>query len=314
MNMKIFLHKSLVQNEYDFSDFDFLVYTGLKLIMGTNDKTIYYVSLNQIVVELFGSLSISRRLRVGIKNSLMNLTGYDDNSLVKITGKLDDINNEFILDLSKLYVDTKKTTFITVSDEDIRKVLKINFNGFKETVFRYYCVILSTINNTDNICVGNMTLKYIRGLIDNVSTEATQLKYNKLLENAKVLYIHHNEYLVHDGNGVKALPNFYGKYEDKDKVDEIARKKLNSIKNPIEFSPLGSNEIRSLKQKINALGKGTKYSDQEMNAMKSLAEQENKRLLDMMISTDDEMLKYSLSKRLINMSIFDDNNTINITD
>lgn len=303
--MKIFLHKSLIQNEYDFSDFDFLVYTGLKLIMGTNDKTIYYVSLNQIVVELFGSLSISRRLRVGIKNSLMNLIGYDDNSLVKITGKLDDINNEFILDLSKLYVDTKKTTFITISDEDIRKVLKINFNGFKETVFRYYCVILSTINNTDNICVGNMTLKYIRDLIDNVSTEATQLKYNKLLEDAKVLYIHHNEYLVHDGNGVKALPNFYGKYEDKDKVDEIARKKLNSIKNPIEFSPLGSNEIRSLKQKINALGKGTKYSDQEIRAMKSLAEQENKRLLDMMTSTDDDMLKFNLSKKLINMNVFD---------
>ena len=305
--MKIFLHKTLVENGYDFSDLDFLVYTGLKLIMGTNDKTIYYVSLNQIIVELFGSLAISRRLRVGIKKSLIGLIGYDDDSLIKIIGKLDDVNNEFILDLSKLYVDSKKIKFITVSDTDIRSVLGINFNGFKETVLRYYCVVLSTINNTDNICVGNMTLKYIRDLIDNVNTEATQLKYNKLLENAKVLYIHHNEYLVHNGNSVKALPNFYGRYVDKDKIDAIAKQKYNSIDCPIDRSHIDTNEIRSARQIINAIKKGKKYPETKILATKKIVEKENQRLLNMMTSTDDDMLKYNLSKRLINMSIFDDN-------
>ena len=305
--MDIFLHKDMIQNKYqnyNFSDFDFLVYTGLRCIAGSNTKKIYYISLNQIIIELFGSLSISRRLRTEIKKSLLNISGYDDDDLIKIVGKLDEVNNEFIMDLSNLYVDTNKGNFITVDDEDIKKVLSIRFNGYKETLFRYYCVVLSTVNNANKVFTGCLPLKSIRDMIDSINTEATQLKYNKLLENAKVLYIHHNGYLVHEGNGVKALPNFYGKYKDKDSIDAVAKQKYNSIRNPIEFSPLGSNEIRSLKQKINALGKGTKYSDQEIRAMKSLAEQENNRLLDMMTSTDDDILKFNLSKKLINMSVF----------
>ena len=315
--MQIHLCKKYLLDKSGFSDFDFLVYTGLRLIMGPdtkkypNDKQYYYVSLNQIIIELFGSLAVSRRVRTEIKKSLLKLCGYEDTKLIKIQGKLDEVNNEFILDLSSIRIGD--SLFVLVTDTDIRKILNMHFNGFKETVFRYYCAILSTVNNYNSIFVGNLPLKYIRDLVDSVNTEATQLKYNKLLEEANVLYIHHNEYLIHEGNSVKALPNFYGRYEDKDKIDTIAKQKYESIKLPIEKSYIDANEIRSARQIINAIKKGKKYSNQKIQDIKRIAEKENKRLLDMMTSTDDEMLKYSLSKRLINMSIFDDN-IINIID
>ena len=189
--MDIFLHKDMIQNKYanySFSDFDFLVYTGLRCIAGSNTKKIYYISLNQIIIELFGSLSISRRLRTEIKKSLLNISGYDDDDLIKIVGKLDEVNNEFIMDLSNLYVDTNKGNFITVDDEDIKKVLSIRFNGYKETLFRYYCVVLSTVNNANKVFTGCLPLKSIRDMIDSINTEATQLKYNKLLENAMLRF------------------------------------------------------------------------------------------------------------------------------
>lgn len=309
--MQIHLSKKYLLDNDKFSDFDFLVYTGLKLIMGPdsknypNDKQFYYVSLNQLIIELFGSLAVSRRIRTEIKKSLLNLCKYDESGFIKIQGKLDEVNNEFILDLSNIRI--RDNLFVLITDTDIHKILNIRFNGFKETIFRYYCAILSTVNNYNNTFVGNMPLRYIRDLVNTINTEATQLKYNKLLEEAKVLYIHHNGYLVHNGNSVKALPNFYGRYEDKDKIDAIAKQKYNSIDFPIDRSHIDTNEIRSARQIINAIKKGKKYPETKILATKKIVEKENQRLLNMMTSTDDDMLKYNLSKRLINMSIFDDN-------
>lgn len=306
--MEVFLKSCYVRNENDLSDFEFLVYTGLRMIY-REDIENQYVSLNQIIVTLFGGMNISRRIRSELKAALLSLVDLSNGhnseyALARPVAYIDGKFNEFIMDLSALWFDTKENRFTVITDEEIRKILNMDFNGHIESVFRYYCVLLSTINHTDNINVGNLALKEIRSYIDSVRTEMTQLSYNRLLEKCGVLYIHHNDYLVRDISSVKALPNFYGRYSDKDKVDATAKQKYNSIKRPIDRSSVESNEIRSLKQKMNAMSRGTKYSKQELHSMRLLAERENKRIYDMMANTDDEMMRYSLSKRIINMSVF----------
>lgn len=231
--MQVFLHSGAVRNDKNpqISDTEFLIYTGLRLIIGASKKEVYCISLNQIIAELFGTLSISRRLKTDLRKAFISIT--DDRGLVKVVKELDNNQEYYLLKLDRLFVNTDHSNFVIITDDEIRKILNIKFNGHIETVFRYYCVIISTLNNYDHSDVGSMALYIIRDLIDSVNTEMTQLKYNKLLEENRLLYIHHNNFLVHKGKSIEAIPNFYGRYEDKDKVDEVATKKYAAIKNPV---------------------------------------------------------------------------------
>jgi hypothetical protein len=306
--VRVFLKSTYVRNSEKLTDFEFLAYTGLRMIYREDIPT-QYVSLNQIIAMLFGRVNISHRLRVGIKKAVWSLMALQNSSKsekaqIKPIAYIDGKFTEFIMDLSLLHFDTEQSHFVMLKEEELRSILNMEFNGHIESVFRYYCVLLSTFNHTENINVGGLPLKSIRCYIDSVKSTRTQLCYNRLLEKYKVLYIHHNDYMVHDYDSVKSLPNFYGRYEDKAKVDAVAIQKYNSIINTIDRSSEESNELRSLKQKINAIGKGAIYSEDELNIMHSMAEKENKRIYDIMAHTDDDMLKSKLSKRIINLSIF----------
>ena len=306
--MDIFLQNSYIRNDSWMTDFDFLTYTGLRIIYKKNDSD-YYISLNQIIIALFGKLNVSQRIRSGIKQSLHRFMGIEngemsEKSFIKPIAFLDKYLTEFHVDLSGLWFDSKKSIFIKVTKDEIRKILNIKYTGSVETVFRYYCVILSTINNTDNTGVGSYSLKKLRSYIDSVKAESTQLNYNKILENCGVLYIHHNDYLYYDKSSLKAMPNCYGKYENKANIDHNADLLYQSVRHTIKLD-YDVNKERSLRQKYNTIiSKNKLYSDTELLELKSAAEKINKKFIDIIKNTDDEIIKSTYINKLYNPNVF----------
>ena len=305
--MDVYLHQTAVRTNNPGSkmtDIEFLIYTGLRIIICNSQKSIYCISLNQIIGELFGTFSISRRLKTKMKEAFENLM----NSLFDVIEELDSNHEYYLVNLSNLIITSNK--YVIVDIEDIHKILNLEFTGKIETLFRYYCNIIATVNNYDGIFVGNQSLKIIRDNIDSITNERTQIRYNEILEENHILYIHHNKYFVKEDDKMISTPNFYGKYANKEKIDQMALLNFKATKHPI-LKSTDTNDIRSLKQKCYAIDRGVKYSEEVLLDLKTQSIKYNQKIDDVILNiqkendTDKDNIITALNNKKISLERFE---------
>jgi hypothetical protein len=115
--------------------------------------------------------------------------------------------------------------------------------------------------------LGMVSQEYISDILD-VSVH-TVVEYTKILEQLELLHISRCSFMFKDEKGnVKRHNNIYGRYNDKELIDEFAKIRydmyddLHKVK-----STTATNNARSLMQKYNYLRGGTKYDKDTVAAI-----------------------------------------------
>ena len=98
-------------------------------------------------------------------------------------------------------------TFYQCDFKDIERIMRISDQCNNADLAGYYAVLCSTINKATR--VGHFKINSLVTLSG--VNRATILKYNRILEEHKIIYIVHSR--------KKGVANYYGLYEDKKKVD-----------------------------------------------------------------------------------------------
>lgn len=80
-----------------------------------------------------------------------------------------------------------------------------------------------------NRVVGNVTIDYLSKLSG--ISERTIIEYNRVLENAGLLYIYrHGDFIIDDGNNIKRMSNIYGRPTDSTYIDKFGVDQKNIMK------------------------------------------------------------------------------------
>lgn len=274
MKNKIFLKKSIVENK-DITSEGILVYAGL-VIMSENKIDKLFTSLSAIEFALkLDFTKEDRYFKDKIKRGLIDLA---EKGIINIISKNSDFkpNDVLAIKLLEFNIDTEKERFIVAYAEEIYKIIGYSEKKFEnENLLRYYLVFLGTINNSTKVgftTIDNLAEKSCIGF------KVVATKYNPILEELKLIYIHrHDSCIRYDDGTIRKVNNTYGRYSDKEYI----------IKNASEYntvidrynSTLTGNEARSIKQRYNSLQKkinnGYIPSEEEISNMNNCVKRYN---------------------------------------
>lgn len=217
-----FIPDSIVKNK-TFSNYSIAVFCVLQTLSVSLHLYKQCITRNQIEFYLTGQVSKRRRISDYIRCGLQELI---DNEIIK---KENEIQKHYILDCSKLWIDVKKDKFTTITFGEVKKIFQIdNTNNF--LLLRYFVLLMGTISSkitvflpngeNKNRVVGNVTIDYLSKLSG--ISERTIIEYNRVLENAGLLYIYrHGDFIIDDGNNIKRMSNIYGRPTDSTYIDKF---------------------------------------------------------------------------------------------
>lgn len=234
---EVYLKKDFVEQTYN--HYTTLVYIYLRAIM-VKDKDIYPFSLRLMIDEVFHKpvrTSVREDLRLAV---IIVCDRY--NLEFESTGK-----DKWLINLSNLYVDTENTLFTIVSWDHIEKILNLDIEDPKKVALVYYYtkLIMTTFQKVGHCSISTLADK--TGL-----SERTLNRYNKILYDNKIIYIHDMRAYRNNNGNLVSFTNFYGMYEYSGKIIQEAKKVL-SKSEYIHARP-NANIIRSIKQKLNNNG------------------------------------------------------------
>lgn len=163
-------------------------------------------------------------------------------------------NKEYIYDISKI-IEKKDGAFIQININEMQKILNINSNVDVVELLRYYvaciCTFDSNKNHSYNYKFGDKSQKYL-SMMTNINA-ATINKYNKILEDNRLLYIVRRKFSNYKKRQYGSLhsqcTNIYCKYDDKD-LCETYVKQQGFAKTTKQYTNR-VDEMRSLSQKYN---------------------------------------------------------------
>lgn len=304
--MVIKLRTELVRSDANLDDGCFLTYTALMMQM-KKDKQEYSITIDGIIGELYQRWDCPRKYRQCIPIHIQKLAnaGY----IKIINAKTLQYSNEsagtaFILDLSGLEIQDGKK-FISITEDDVHSLLNIPDTRNNISLFRYYCVLVSTIDY--NKKYGNYKLSNILSYMTDEICPKTQYNYNKILQEYKFIYFHKfNTDRVFPDGGIKSFSHIYGLYENIDAIETEARKLQEKYKKDDYYTLITRsskrNLAKSIKQKINAMKKGYIYSLENLYQMKQDAEEINKDYQDIISHSDDPKVVEKYEKQMIDIS------------
>lgn len=305
--MVIKLRTELVRKDANLDDECFLTYTALMMQM-KKDKQEYSITVDGIVGELYQRWECPRRYRQYIPMHIQKLA---DAGYIKIinTKTLQRSNESagtaFILDLSGLEIpDGKK--FISITEDDVHSLLNIPDTRNNISLFRYYCVLISTIDY--NKKYGKYKLSDILNYMTDDICPKTQYNYNKILQEYEFIYFHKfNTDRVFPDGGIKSFSHIYGLYENMTMIETEARKLQEKYKKDDHYTLITRsskrNLAKSIKQKINAMKKGYIYSLEDLYQMKQDAEEINNNYQDIISHSDDHNVADKYEKQMIDVSV-----------
>ena len=266
--MKLKLKKDIVENK-ELSNNAIVTYIGLVSCL-KNDFDNVYTNKNMISYYLTKKKTISRRFEESLRNGLKELI---EKNIILCNNKN---GTDYFMELTNIKLN-EKDKFIFVDFEDIQKILSCSYQG-KNGLLRFYICLLGTfisknkikdIRETDkyNNILGMMSQEYLAE-ISNISVH-TVVEYIKILEQLELLYISRCSFMFKDGKGnVKRHNNIYGRYVDKDIIDEFTKIRysmyddLHKVK-----STTATNNARSLMQKYNCLRNDTEYDKKTVDSI-----------------------------------------------
>ena len=151
----------------------------------------------------------------------------DDGIIVKEK----EVQKHYILDCSKLWINTNKIKFTSITFAEVHKIFQIeSVNNF--LLLRYFILLMGTISSSitvflhngenKNRVVGNVSIDYLSKLSG--ISERTIIEYNKLLESNDLLYVYRQkDFILDNKNGVKSLSNIYGRVCDMEYINRYAQ-------------------------------------------------------------------------------------------
>lgn len=248
---KIYLNKKYIET---LSANEFAVYVALKKQIDDKykanaDEFIMNTNVDFIIYELSGTFETTR----SIKNSLeLGLQGLIEKEIVTLIAKN---KGNYIINAKELYIDSD-TQYTQIEDAEIKNIFNIEHKE-KLDLFRYGITVLSTIWATE---------KYAFHSIDDLSFKAniskpTAIKYNDILEENKIIYIHRLNNAKRNENGtIQRQANTYGRYRDK--ADIIAKAMVYDAKVNHDYTKqLAPNIKTQIKQQYNSYVKGSYKQD-----------------------------------------------------
>lgn len=320
--MEVGLKQELVRRGSGLDDQCFLTYVALRMMM-RKDKTEYSVTVDGIIGELFQRWNCIRkyRQRIPVHMQFLADAGYIKIINAKTYQNTDESNGTaYILDLSEM--ETKGDKFVSITDTDIHTILNIPGKCDSISLLRYFCVIVSTINNETK--VGNLKLSNIIDYMEEAICPKTQYNYNELLHEHKLLYFHKFETdRVFPDGGIKSFSHIYGLYKNMESVEDEAKKMMRKYRldgtYELIYKSNKRNLAKSVKQKIHFIEKGYVYSLDDLLQMKRNAEDINANYQDIISRSEDPKIieKYKgmmVDTDLIDSRILEMSNNNNVND
>lgn len=242
------------------------------------------ISLQELIYQFTGRIPDRRnRIYSYIEQGIEELHFENYIQIVGVQQK------HYLLDCGNLCFDTTEGNFSNVSFEEVQKIFQIKgVNNY--CLLRYFILLMGTLvskitvalpdGNSKSGIISNLPISYFAKQMD-VSTK-TIMDYNKLLEEAKLIYVHRQDDFVLDENhSLKSLPNVYGRYENKEYIDTFAhnQRQYNNSYRHADETYNNANQKRRLAQMYQQICKGkyNTYSEGEIISVYNYVLAENKK-------------------------------------
>lgn len=234
-NTVIFLDKNILKNPL-LSYQGFSTYITLRKIQTKNPMQIvstdylYYNFINKdfqaFSEDKHNSFStVSRANKSFFKQGLLELINL--NIIQTIQPKANTAQDYFILDLSNIFIEPKDGNFFTLSFDDLFVIahLKNNLSAASK-ILKYYCIIISHYPKNKHC-----TALFAKDLQQEINVDIVTVRtYNKLLQDAKILYIHKNNTFYNtQTQEMEHLPSTYGSYKFKQEIEEFNKTMIDKI-------------------------------------------------------------------------------------
>lgn len=279
----LLIPKSLYENN-EISSCATAVYCILQKLSIHSGLHIQCITYQTLTYYLTGEIPDRRNVVYGhIQSGLEELF---KNGYVKIVKNQ---QKHFVLDCSGLKLDTDSGNFSSISFEEVQKIFQTKgINNY--CLLRYFILLMGSLvakisvtlpnGNSKSGIISNLPISYFAKQMD-VSTK-TIMDYNKVLENAKLIYVYRqNDFILDKNNSLKTLPNIYGRYEDKEYIDTFAhnQRQYNKSYRHTDENYNNANQKRRLAQMYQHIckGKHADYSKDEIILVYNYVLSENKK-------------------------------------
>lgn len=299
----LYLKKDVILNKGVINE-GVLAYIALRKIFPYETVTTDYISVKRMAYELCGVAdNYKDALCKSLSTGLYVLNALD---IIKIVSKLDKDNMEFIIDASNLVFDTHKCFWTQIDSDDIAKIINgVSRNDSMLQVIRYFITMVSSFNHSKSMGeyqgrIGGMTIDVLADDAD-ISTRSAK-RYNDILMDLKLIYIHKADDYVREGDEIKRINNTYSRYCDMDKCITYGTNKVEMFgfehkviraKKKAETA----NTNRKLAQEYNFLCNETgNYSDDEIRKIYNYCNNMNESLQREIDTKENATYKLSFSE------------------
>lgn len=256
---RIYIKKKYLEDVF-LSDYAFTIMAALQPYSNSKNEMLLTAEFASYLV--FGRVATRKELYI-IKAGLEELIEAD---IIKVNCEL--TKSQFVCNVSSLYFEQGTEFFVMVDYEELHKIMNIETKSDKYKMFRYFVSIVGHFNLSESIDkkyrgkVCGYTIEDINELIP----KRTAIRYNEILEENKLIYIHRSDDILYNGefNEFKRIVNAYGRYEDQELIEEFASKYQNDygwnhIKERKKSEHEVANKNRALGQKYKNYVNGKQY-------------------------------------------------------
>ena len=234
------------------------------------DFDFIFLNKNMINSYMTKKMCISKKFDENIRSGIKELL---DKKVIICNNK---VGSDYYLGLQNIQLeDDDKFTFVDFSD--VQTIMTSNYKG-KSNLLRFYICLLGTFISKNHIkdirepdkynnILGMMSQDYLAEL-SNISVHSV-LEYIKELETLELVYVSRCSLKFKEQSGkVKKHNNIYGRYKDKELIDEFAEIRFSMYDDLHKVQKVKVvNNSRSLMQKYNYLSGGTKYDKETVGAI-----------------------------------------------
>lgn len=251
----IYLSKNVLTDTC-LSDVAISVYVAIRMIQFKN-RYEYYITGEAVYCYLMGDLADDLRKIKIFNNAIMELceSGY-------ITILQNKKNNRFKVDVRNLVIENVKESknyYTIVYQEEIYKIMNSN-ERYHFKLLRYFLCLTSTFIQDSGGLVSYTPANILRDIAD-IKNIKTVYRYNEILQDLKIIYVHKSKDYIKEGSEIKTISNVYGRYKDKDFIAGVGDNYSN-LYGAKRFSNVQS--TRSASHKYMWWLKGKEYSYDEL--------------------------------------------------
>ena len=266
--MKLKLKKEIVENK-SLSNNAVMTYVGITSCY-KRDFDFVFLNKNMINSYMTKKVCVSKKFDENIRSGIKELL---DKKIIVCNDK---VGSDYYLGLQNIQLDDNDK-FIFVDFTDVQTIMTSNYKG-KSNLLRFYICLLGTFISKNHIkdirdpdkynnVLGMMSQDYLAE-IANISIHSV-IEYIKELEKLKLIYVSRCSLKFKEQSGkVKKHNNIYGRYKDKELIDEFANIRFSMYDDLHTTQKIKVvNNARSLIQKYNYLRGGQKYDKKTVAAI-----------------------------------------------